>query len=796
MGLGAGPIGPAVASSCLLSFGGNQKCSLGLSQWLRLWCPVKGFRLRLNHRRSRWMRTRFHRRWGLSKAIEELVKGYGRKSTSSRCSLKIDHQKAFDTLHWGFISSVLNAIQLPKTFIDWIEACFSDARYSISFNGSLIGYIKGERGIRQGDLLSPFLFVLAMNVLSKILNLAVARGICWNHYCFNKFYEKSGLKLNAAKCEFYTSGISTNILESINKTTGFKQGCLPVRYLGVPLVTRKLSEKDCVVLINNIKSRLYHWSGKLLSYAGRLELIRAKGSDKAATGAKVSWGTICQSKPEGELGLKDLKTWNMACMIQLIRSILAGEGSLWVAWLNNYVLNDKDFWHIDSGTNTRWSFRKLLKLRREANAVFSTEQHQFVQFGKRLGLRETKLPTKVRLQHMGIVTDGLCVLYLHCLGINYCPGHVTLGQQFTAPIWVIIFFYLSKKNNRGAANAGSITASIHRHKHGLRWGSNIGPHNVCQTLHDLPARSYRATDISPTRLDKYCTLAWTLRKLFDVDAADYMLSLFGSDALRELSSPEKSGSFFYLTSDDKYMIKTMKKAEAKVLVRMLPAYYKHVQSYKDTLVTKLFGLHCVKLTGEVQRKVRFVIIGNLFCSEYAIHRRFDLKGSCCLILFRHLSCRQLDRDCDFLEREIIMDYSLLVGLHFSEVPTPCTSGVPTPTGNENCENGEATQISLASNDQLVINNTCRQSSDRLGIKIAARAEKTEYQLVGEPTGVTYDVILFFGIIDILQDYDISEKLEHAYKSMQYDPTSISAVEPKLYSKRFWDFIFEVCVQDT
>ena len=56
----------------------------------------------------------------------------------------------------------------------------------------------------------------------------------------------------------------------------------------------------------------------------------------------------------------------------------------------------------------------------------------------------------------------------------------------------------------------------------------------------------------------------TLRKLFKVDAADYMLSLCGNEALRELSSPGKSGSFFYLTNDDRYMIKTMKKSEVKV----------------------------------------------------------------------------------------------------------------------------------------------------------------------------------------------------------------------------------------
>ncbi|XP_039029206.1 uncharacterized protein LOC120163306 [Hibiscus syriacus] len=79
---------------------------------------------------------------------QELVKGYGRKSISPRCSMKIDLHKAFDSPHWDFISSILKALQLPPRFIAWIETCFTQARYSISFNGSLIGYFKGARGLR------------------------------------------------------------------------------------------------------------------------------------------------------------------------------------------------------------------------------------------------------------------------------------------------------------------------------------------------------------------------------------------------------------------------------------------------------------------------------------------------------------------------------------------------------------------------------------------------------------------------------------------------------------------------
>ncbi|XP_051138890.1 phosphatidylinositol 4-phosphate 5-kinase 6 isoform X2 [Andrographis paniculata] len=329
----------------------------------------------------------------------------------------------------------------------------------------------------------------------------------------------------------------------------------------------------------------------------------------------------------------------------------------------------------------------------------------------------------------------------------------------------------------------------------------------------------------------YCPKVFrTLRMLFKVDPADYMLSICGNDALRELSSPGKSGSFFYLTNDDRYMIKTMKKAETKVLLRMLSAYYNHVRAFDNTLVTKYYGLHCVKLNGQ---KVRFIIMGNLFRTEYTIHRRYDLKGSTfgrltdkpeseidsnttlkdldLNFVFRLQKTwyqefrRQVDKDCEFLEQERIMDYSLLVGLHFTEASIDETPpGARTPVGDDGTlDSDSVTRLSRADLDQLLIDPT-RWSSIKLGINMPARVERTEraklpdgeIQLVGEPTGECYDVIMFFGIIDILQDYDITKKLEHAYKSIQYDPNSISAVDPKMYSKRFRDYIFKAFSEDT
>ncbi|XP_039039748.1 uncharacterized protein LOC120177804 [Hibiscus syriacus] len=192
----------------------------------------------------------------------------------------------------------------------------------------------------------------------------------------DQFYEMFGLKLNAAKCELYTAGITYRDLEQILQSTGFKHGSLPVRYLGVPLVTRKLTEKDCVALIDKIKSKLHHW--QLILPQAIVNMIEQlcsrffwKSTDKAATGARVSWHKIFLGKSEGGLGLKDIKTWNKACMIQLIRNILAGEGSLWIAWIKCYVIKGADFLLVDDVANSSWCIRRLLKLRADAIPVLS-----------------------------------------------------------------------------------------------------------------------------------------------------------------------------------------------------------------------------------------------------------------------------------------------------------------------------------------------------------------------------------------------------------------------------------------
>ncbi|XP_010474473.1 PREDICTED: phosphatidylinositol 4-phosphate 5-kinase 3-like, partial [Camelina sativa] len=330
----------------------------------------------------------------------------------------------------------------------------------------------------------------------------------------------------------------------------------------------------------------------------------------------------------------------------------------------------------------------------------------------------------------------------------------------------------------------------------------------------------------------YCPIVFRhLRDLFAIDQADYMLAICGNESLREFSSPGKSGSSFYLTQDERFMIKTMKKSEIKVLLKMLPNYYEHVSKYKNSLVTKFFGVHCVKPVGG--QKTRFIVMGNLFCSEYRIHKRFDLKGSShgrtidkdegeidetttlkdldLKYVFRletswfQAFINQIDIDCEFLEAERIMDYSLLIGLHFRE--SGLRDDISLGIGRRDQEDKLMRGYNSLPNMDSVIQ-TCNGPLMRLGESTPAKAEQV--RKFGEESWEEDDidntnlrstkkevieVILYFGVIDILQDYDITKKLEHAYKSLHADPTSISAVDPKLYSRRFRDFINKIFIED-
>ncbi|OWM79398.1 hypothetical protein CDL15_Pgr022810 [Punica granatum] len=106
----------------------------------------------------------------------EFMRNYHPKGVSSLCAIKIDLVKAFDSIDRRFLDCLLRAISFPDKIVRWIKACISTPWYSVAVNGSLAGYFKEGKGLRQGDPLSPYLFILAMEIFTQMPDSAASEG--------------------------------------------------------------------------------------------------------------------------------------------------------------------------------------------------------------------------------------------------------------------------------------------------------------------------------------------------------------------------------------------------------------------------------------------------------------------------------------------------------------------------------------------------------------------------------------------------------------------------------------------
>nr|GEY36281.1 RNA-directed DNA polymerase, eukaryota, reverse transcriptase zinc-binding domain protein [Tanacetum cinerariifolium] len=91
------------------------------------------------------------------------------KNGLKRCAIKIDLQKAYDTVNWNFLEAILINFGFHKRMVEWIMVCVKSAGFLICINGERHGYFKGGRGLRQGDSISPYLFTLVMKTLTLII---------------------------------------------------------------------------------------------------------------------------------------------------------------------------------------------------------------------------------------------------------------------------------------------------------------------------------------------------------------------------------------------------------------------------------------------------------------------------------------------------------------------------------------------------------------------------------------------------------------------------------------------------
>ena len=164
------------------------------------------------------------------------------------------------------MKEVLTGLGFPSLFVGWVMQCISTTSYSISINGSMHGFFKGHQGIRQGDPIFPFLFVLCLEYLSRSLNQLrdnrdfnfhpKCHGLNITHLAFaddlilfsrgdvtpvqlllNKlgsFGDCSGLRVSIQQSNLFVAGIPRDDLETIKSLSGFSDGRFPFRYLGFP----------------------------------------------------------------------------------------------------------------------------------------------------------------------------------------------------------------------------------------------------------------------------------------------------------------------------------------------------------------------------------------------------------------------------------------------------------------------------------------------------------------------------------------------------------------------------------
>ncbi|KAL0392714.1 UNVERIFIED_CONTAM: hypothetical protein Sradi_2494200 [Sesamum radiatum] len=100
---------------------------------------------------------------------QKLFMGYNKKHLSRRCALKVDLRKAYDTVEWDFLIAVIHVFGSLQLVIHWIKECVTTPTFSICLNGAAYGFFAGARRLRQGDPMSPYLFVLVIEVLHMLL---------------------------------------------------------------------------------------------------------------------------------------------------------------------------------------------------------------------------------------------------------------------------------------------------------------------------------------------------------------------------------------------------------------------------------------------------------------------------------------------------------------------------------------------------------------------------------------------------------------------------------------------------
>ncbi|XP_028784473.1 uncharacterized protein LOC114740485 [Neltuma alba] len=232
-----------------------------------------------------------------------------KKGRKVEMAVKIDMNKAYDRLEWCFIEAVMRRMGFGETWIGWVMECVSSVSLDLMVGGRKIADLNMERGIRQGDPLSPYLFIIAADVLSKMVQWHVdnnrLRGIKLANQCpvlshcffaddaiffinarkqncrvlkkiFDAYCNASGQAINIDKsCVFFSKNADETQKKDVYDELGIKASTDPGKYLGLPLLWGRSKSKALAFVKNKLGSKLQGWKQKLVTFAGREILIKA-----------------------------------------------------------------------------------------------------------------------------------------------------------------------------------------------------------------------------------------------------------------------------------------------------------------------------------------------------------------------------------------------------------------------------------------------------------------------------------------------------------------------------------------
>lgn len=221
---------------------------------------------------------------------------------------KADFSKAFDCVSWGYLDSILVAMGFGSKWRAWISSCLSSSNISILVNGAATQSFNPSRGLRQGDPLSPFLFLIAAEGLNAMMRSATYRNLfsgikigcsnleisllqyaddtiiagdyCWENIVAVKFilrwYEMaSGLEINYKKSKLVSINCPSNWSHLAASKLGCRTESLPFSYLGLPIGSSPASARFWEPVISKIESKLSSWRRRLLSAGGRVTLVQS-----------------------------------------------------------------------------------------------------------------------------------------------------------------------------------------------------------------------------------------------------------------------------------------------------------------------------------------------------------------------------------------------------------------------------------------------------------------------------------------------------------------------------------------